>query len=545
VPALSAPRTRPIARLGDELRFAPRHALLAHIDNIEELAALADEEGVYPEDFVVFRVTGYRPEIERPELIGGEDLLGDLSALGERLCESARLRERDLDSFETIDELAARWRVSRKTIERYRRLGLVARRVDRGSGRRAIVFTPRAVELFESRHAQRLGRAASFTRVNDADRARVVRWARRYRGALGWSISRACDRIAQRLGRSRECVRAALAAHDESASDPIFARAARADERERRAMIERWMRGERPGTIGARFGRESRSVTREINRARHALILGSGVLDELAGGAPDDAALGASPVVEGLCVEPPRTLGALVSMMRRDAPAVVYEQTARAAAARTLAARCAQTAARIDHGAPSGRALDEIETAMRWIMLLRIALVRSQAALVLATLESRLGGRVETLGPARAGEILLDAIDAAYDSVRRYDPGGGGRLAARVGLALSRHASRLRDVAATAEPGKAGRGIGADAPAPDWPAHLWARWWWLRPQPTTLARLGTLDTQDRALIEARTGAHGQRPITLAELGERLGTTPLGARRIERGALRRLHTPGEP
>jgi len=226
--------------------------------------------------------------------------------------------------------------------------------------------------------------------------------------------------------------------------------------------------------------------------------------------------------------------------MRRDEPAVIYEQTARARAARILAARCAGISAGIGPSAPSGRALDEIETAMRWIMLLRVALVRSQAALVLATLEGRLGGRIESLGPARAGEVLVGAIDAAYDAVRRYDPAGGGRLAARVGLALSRHASRLRDVAPAPEAGKAGRGIGADAPAPDWAAHLWSRWAWLRPDPAALARLDGLSVDDRALIVARTGALGDRPITLSELGDRLGTTALGARRVERGALRRLY-----
>jgi hypothetical protein len=89
VPALSRARTGAIVRLGDELRFAGRETLRRHIERIEQLATLLDEDGVYPEDFVVFRVTGYRPEIGDPELIPGAALLGDLSALAERLSESA------------------------------------------------------------------------------------------------------------------------------------------------------------------------------------------------------------------------------------------------------------------------------------------------------------------------------------------------------------------------------------------------------------------------------------------------------------------------
>ena len=281
-----------------------------------------------------------------------------------------------------------------------------------------------------------------------------------------------------------------------------------------------------------------------MNRARLDQILASGVLREHADEPEDPALLAMDPVARGLGVETPGKLTDLMALMRRDEPAVVYEQRERARAARTLAARCARRAARLDHANPSGRALDEIETAMRWIMMLRLALLRTQLHLIVATLEEHLGGRPEALGPARAREIVLGAIDAGCDAVRRYDPGAGGRLAARVGLALTRHASRLRDAAPASTPGRAGRGIGTGHDAPDWADHLWRRWWWIRPPAHALAALGTLDERDRAVLTDRLGLTGERPITLDELAEIRRTSRPGAVRLERGALRRLWASSE-
>jgi RNA polymerase primary sigma factor len=540
VPALSRARTGAIVRLGDELRFAGRETLRRHIERIEQLATLLDEDGVYPEDFVVFRVTGYRPEIGDPELIPGAALLGDLSALAERLSESAGWSPGELGGGQLgIDELAQRWGVSRKTIERARRRGLVGVRVDLGSGRRGVVFSVRAVEQYEARYPERIERAGAFTRLSGTERGRAVRWARGYERRLGWKSSRCAERIAQRLGRSRESVRRALLKHDEGSEDPVFHRAATPDGSAQRAMLRLALEGKRSGAIGARYGVRSATVNRAINRERLALIVGSGFAGN-PGVVVDEGVLEDPIVREGLGTEAPTTLGGLIGSMREQRAAVVYEQNARAGACVALSARIAAELGSIDHAAPSGAALDRIETWMRWMIALRLALVSTQLHLALETIEQRIGGELGSLDPARGSELALSSIDAVHEAVRRFDPSSGGRLAARVSLALARFAARIDDVAPRREPGRAARLPSMEFGVEAWTDRIRSRVWWVRPESVRGDVLDALGETDRMILTRRHGMGGARPITLAELGGVLSTTAQGAQRMERSARRRAH-----
>lgn len=540
VPALTRIRTESIKRLGDELRFSGRDTLRRHVERIEQLAALIDVEGVYPEDFVVFRVTGYRPEMGDPELIPGEALLGDLSALAERLSEEAKWTPEELGGgYLGIDAVAQRWGVSRKTIERMRRRGLVGTRADLGSGRRAVLFSTNAVEHVEARDPDRLARAAKFSRLSEDELGRAVRWARGYAARLGWRSSRCAERIAQRLGRSRESVRRALLKHDEGSGDPIFQRAGSPDDSDRRVMLKLALEGKRSGAIGARFGVSSASVNRAVNQERLSLIARSVSVSD--GSGVVDAGVLEEPIVrEGLLVEAPTTLGGLIESMRAQETAVVYEQNARARACVALGGMIARELGGVDPASVSGAALDRIETWMRWSVALRLTLVRTQLHLALETVEQRIGGELGSLDPARGAELALAAIGVVDEAVRRFDPGHGGRLAARVSLALARFVSRVDDVAPVREPGRAARMSPTAYGVEEWTDRVRSGVWWLRARAVRAEVVARLDAEDRMILTKRHGLGGERPITLVELGEILGTTAQGAQRRERSARRRAH-----
>jgi RNA polymerase primary sigma factor len=119
MPAVSQAKVPCIAQLASELRFASKPTLIRHLEHIDELAPQIDPAGIYPQDWIIFRITGYRPEITSPALVPGEALRGDLSAIAEHISEHARLTQADItEPYQTINSLAARWNVSRKTIER-------------------------------------------------------------------------------------------------------------------------------------------------------------------------------------------------------------------------------------------------------------------------------------------------------------------------------------------------------------------------------------------------------------------------------------------
>ena len=108
-------------------RYRERHPASARqLERAEQLAAEVDPTVNYPEDWVIFRVTGYRPQMDAPAIVVGEALLGDISVLVERL--SALVSDRALRERMTAYNLAhppeQDWgRVVAATLAEYRRAG--------------------------------------------------------------------------------------------------------------------------------------------------------------------------------------------------------------------------------------------------------------------------------------------------------------------------------------------------------------------------------------------------------------------------------------
>ena len=75
MPPLPQLRSPAIQNLYEQLRFAPPKALKRDIERAETLAGEIDRATTYPEDWIVFRLTGYRPEIDQPRLTEGAGLL--------------------------------------------------------------------------------------------------------------------------------------------------------------------------------------------------------------------------------------------------------------------------------------------------------------------------------------------------------------------------------------------------------------------------------------------------------------------------------------
>ncbi len=524
-----------IAELGEQLRFASKKTLVRHLDRIDELATQVDPAGLYPEDFVVFRVTGYRPQVGEPRLIPGDALRGDLSALAERLSESAGLTEDDLTGeVETVASLTERWGVTRRTLERYRRLGLIARRVDLGLGRRALVFGRAGVEAFERAHAARLEKAGSFTRLDDAELARMWRRARRYRARFGWSINRVAQRLAARTGRSAEGVRRALRRMDRDAGGGVFPEPGPPTDRERMAAVRAARRGIEPALLARRAGRRKSAVVRAWHEGRADLLRSLGLP---ASGSVAVDVPGASPARSGLVTRGETDLAALLSAMRERRTPIAVEERARASARRALVSAAGARIAALPGASVSGAELDGIETMLRWATLLKAALVATQLRLVIDTLEARLGGPVDSLPPARAGALVLAAIAAAGEAVDRFDPSRGGRLAAPVAIALQRWCAGVPDVATPAEPGRATRRAPAGVAVADWTRSVDPWQAWLDPDPRIAGVLERLEPEARVLLDARFGLTGGVPRTLESIASDGGKRAVHLARAERRAVR--------
>jgi len=538
MPAVSAAKVPCIAQLTSELSFASKPTLIRHLKRIDELGPQIDPGGVYPEDWIVFRITGYRPEIDSPALVPGEALRGDLSAVAEKISEHAGLTSADIDEpSETIDSLAARWNVSRKTIERYRRLGLIARRLDLGSGRRSVIFMRSAVEWFETLNADRLGKAARFDRIGETQLTKFERWARIYRRRLGCSRSQAAARIALRTEHSHEGVRKALIRIDRDCASPIFTDPAPTSTRDQTFALRAVLRGIEPARIAERTGHSHNATLRAINIARSALIESYSLPTENKQDEAADNTLESPAVNQGLGTRGAGDLHELIEQMRTPEPTVVYAETMRARAYHLLLTRAGDRFGGLNTTAPSARTLDDIETDLRWAQMLKIELVRSQFNLIVQTIEHRIGGAVDSLDPKRASLLLLGAVRVAGDAIDRFDPTHTGRIAAPVGLAVTRFASNQPDIAQPAGAGKATRRIAAGYTIEDWTRLVtgWDRW--VMCDRRIEGIIEQLSGRDRLILVRRFGFDGEPPVSRGELAGMLGTTIMHAARFERIAIR--------
>ena len=203
MPRLPTLRTRVLQELARQLRFESADAARRQLARAEDLALqLLDESGkpdapaAYPEEWVVFRITGLRMEARGGDggVVVREALLGDLPALIDRLSAAGKITESDLRGtgkrtskdgatggraasatpskqadavWLSVAELCARWKVSRKTLERYRRVGLVSRRITLGRGREKVVYSEACVRMFERVHRERVEEAGDIHDLPD------------------------------------------------------------------------------------------------------------------------------------------------------------------------------------------------------------------------------------------------------------------------------------------------------------------------------------------------------------------------------------------
>lgn len=566
LPRISVPA---LARLAEELRFAPRDALVRDLDRIERLAPEIDESGAYPEEWISFRVTGFRADAPSNTNgsdaasgtpIAGRDLLRDLSALAERLSAAARLPAPE--GSLTLASLAAQWNVSTKTIERLRRRGLIARRVLDPAGRSRLAFTPHVIERFAIAHPERIRRAASYTRTPAATRARVIRCARLYRAA-GLTLNQAALRIALRYQRSHEAIRQQLIRHDRLAVDhkepPIFAwRGSMRSSRAHDALV-RIARGVEPRTIARRLGRSPNAVRRAANilraeRLRSLSLPGPTPTTSAPTSGPKSAALTDPPLDSpharaGLGETGTTDLLAFIRAARlREVPLGVVER-ARAVALRALLACAGSCIATIDHSWPSPAALDHAETALRWAARLKTELLRAHLSLIIETIETRAALKLDEQRAPRALQLVELGLSAGSRAIDTFDPTKGGRIAAPITLLVTREVSRWIKAAPVQEPEPAGRALPrltSGIHFPDWTRRV-APWQeWLEPDPLVRQRVDAVPADARLAMglrhgwpdwTPRTSPAPARPHTCAEIAVLLSITPTAVARLERLAIR--------
>jgi RNA polymerase primary sigma factor/RNA polymerase sigma factor len=258
-----------------QVRFAPRERKLEQIERAERLLTEIDHQKVYPFDYVCYRITDYRPESFPHSKLHGHDLLHDLGLFVEELSDSANIpvgaaNERVL----TVEDLADKFRVSTKTISRWREHGLVSRRFVFDGGKKRLGFLQSSVDRFVDQNADRVRRGGDFSRMTDKQRDEIIERARRmaHKGERQTEIS---HQLAERSGRSVETIRSALRQFDQTHPDlALFpGRNGPLSDDAKTNIYQQYRRGVPVEELEGQFHRTKTTIYRVVNEVRAERIM--------------------------------------------------------------------------------------------------------------------------------------------------------------------------------------------------------------------------------------------------------------------------------
>jgi len=161
-------KNKNIEQLLIQLKFTPAQQRRKELQAAENLLEIIDGDTEYPFEFVCYKITGFHiQELEKLESIKGNELKEDLqvfiSRLSSQIAEDVTaMNEKVYTTVELANELA----VSTKTISRWRKKGLNARKFIFDDGKKRVGFLRSAVDKFLTDNQQLIYKAGSFTRLS-------------------------------------------------------------------------------------------------------------------------------------------------------------------------------------------------------------------------------------------------------------------------------------------------------------------------------------------------------------------------------------------
>ncbi len=425
-----------LADLARQVVRAPTTVRESQVEAAEALVLEIVDGDAYPIDYLVFRLTGYRGEMDDPPIAIGSAVRSDLSAFVAVVTQSMDLPSGEMLS---VEDVARHLGVSGRTVSRLRRRGLVMRWVQEPDGRRRLGCMLETLEAFRGRAEKRLRPARAFSRMDDAQRRAIRTAAMEYRGTSR-SINRVARDLARRTGRGRETIRSLLLA-DPAVVQAIGARVPlqRRDAR----VIERAIRmGMSWEALAEHHGRTQDALRRAVLRLRADRLRSWSIgFVELEMFGREDAEAVMLGAVEHSWAEAP-VLSMEIPVGSDDLPGIDQKvETSLVAAMNLLRRRAAVAAAELPYAAGFD-GIDRIETDLRWSFQLQQSLIRTALPDAFAVAAQHVGRPLLELPREAAAALAHQVISTTAGAVEELDPSRGQRLLGLVRLRVDRNLSQ-------------------------------------------------------------------------------------------------------
>lgn len=270
---MKAYRCAEIVQLAHELTLSPLRHLPRQLNGMRRLLDFIEPGREYPYSLVCFHITSFRSRRPQDTLLDGTDLIPDLiDLLDDRSAAHPLPAEAADGRLYDADALAARFRVSTKTISRWRRRGLAGCWYASEGDKPRLAFAARDVERFIIRHQDLVRRGTSFQLMSRDEKSHIIARARELVATEKTCLHAITLRLAEETGRAIETIRYTLRRYDQEHPDEaMFDDAERPHEIDERTVIyQAFQAGDTIQALAQRFGKRDAEIRRILTAVRAA-----------------------------------------------------------------------------------------------------------------------------------------------------------------------------------------------------------------------------------------------------------------------------------
>jgi RNA polymerase primary sigma factor/RNA polymerase sigma factor len=523
-----------------QVRFAPRDKKIEQVNRAERLLAEMDKERSYSYEYLCYRITDYRPETTPAVVMNGQDAIHDLRLFVEDVSDAANIPVQDAgEPVHTVEELSKLFKVSTKTIARWREQGLVSRRFVFDGRRKRVGFLRSSVERFMNQNQEKIKRGERFSQLSDEEKSEIVDRARRLASA-GGCPSEVARRVAKRMNRSVETIRYTLRNFDQQ--NPQLAvfpdQTGLLSDEQKQRIYQQSKRGDSVDVLAKRYCRTRTTIYRVLNEVRAKRILEL-PLDYMYHESYDKIELekdflGPMPVNEtptrkmrspsGL----PPYLAALyeVPLLSREQEYHLFRKF------NYLKHKANKLRGQLNPAAARTSEMNEIEALYDQAVAVKNEIVQANLRLVVSIAKRHVSGTEDFFSLVSDGNMSL------IRAVEKFDFSRGNKFSTYASWAIMKNFARTipeeykrRDRFRTSQDEL------FVAQADQRPDSLGQEVVQNTLEKQVEKILAQLDERERQIIISRFGLdHSQEPLTLKEVGEEMGVTKERVRQIESRAL---------
>jgi len=528
-----------------QVRFAPREKKIEQADLAEKLLAELDAKRTYTYEYLCYRITKYRPEAYPDLKLTGEEASHDLRLFVEDVSDAAGIpAESAGEKVLTVDELSRQFKVSTKTISRWRQRGLISRRFVFGP-RKRVGFLQSSVERFVRQNPDRVRRGSRFSQLSDSERAAIVSRARRL-AQVGGRLADVAKRLARKTSRSPETIRYTLKQFDrDNPAQAIFPDSSGPlKEETKRRIYQQYRRGESAEALAERYHRTKASMYRVISEMRAARIrelplqyVPNEAFHRVRSEKQERAICGAPPP-NGQSARKPRLPGGLPPYLASlyDVPLLNREQEAHLFRKMNyLKYKASKLVEQLHPSRPRAGLMDRIEKLYDEAVATKNEIIRANLRLVVSIAKRHVGKADNFF------ELVSDGNMSLIRAVEKFDFARGNKFSTYASWAIMKNFARTipdehryHDRYRTSQ---SETFVTTEDSRTDQYEQESAQ---LQRQVQVEKILERLDEREQRIIIGRFGlSRGQEPRTLKQVGAELGVTKERIRQIESRALDKL------